>query len=364
MPGSPSSSAQAAPAERLGMIPSLDGLRAIAILVVMAFHASIPGFFGGRAGVDMFFVLSGFLITTLLLQEHAREGVIRLRAFYMRRILRLYPALIAALLGAIVLAALKVPIFHAGHGSLENTLRGAPFVLLYTMNIARAAGWTGGGFIGHTWSLAIEEQFYLVWPIVVIAVMRRGNRRVLLGWLALGCAITSAALRAGLEHEGIDGELLYNATFSHVDGIFLGCAVGVLWCVRPDVVGRIARPLVVAVAVIVCAVIIVSGQSMNTYGYLLIVVATAVILGHLLHDRSSRLSKALSHRAAVAIGKRSYGLYLYHWPIFLFIGIDTRPIILIAGFSLSFAAAWVSYAYIEQPFLRMKRHWASSERST
>lgn len=347
-------------ARLLGKVPSLDGMRAVAVLVVMAFHADVPGFLGGRAGVDVFFVLSGFLITTLLLQEKGSSGHIRLGAFYMRRILRLYPALIAAVLLAIVLAALKVPIFDASTLSLTTTVKASPLALFYTMNIGRAAGWTGGGFLGHTWSLAIEEQFYLVWPLIVIVVMRRRSSPVLLGWLALACALTSAGVRAALTLAGFSEEMLYNATFSHVDGIFLGCAAAVLWLARPELLARCAGPWKALAAVSVAAVLVIHGQNMNTYGFLLIGIASVVVLADVLYRRESTMSRALSHPAAVSVGRRSYGLYLYHWPIFLFIGIDTRPMIVMLGFGMSFAAAWVSFALIEQPFLRMKGRWASA----
>jgi peptidoglycan/LPS O-acetylase OafA/YrhL len=338
--------------------PALDGLRAVAVLLVMAYHIKLPGFHGGRAGVDMFFVLSGFLITALLLDEHAQTGRIRLRAFYMRRILRLYPALIAAAALAVGLAALRMPIFDAGSRALRTTLEGSPFALLYTMNIARAAGWTGGGFLAHTWSLAIEEQFYLVWPPIVLLVMRR-SRPALVGGIALLCALTSAVLRAGLYGAGVATSVLFNATFSHVDGIFAGCALGVAWTVRRDIVRRIAHPIAAAGAAIAAIVVIVHGQNMYTYGFLVVVIATVLVSAHLLTRPESRMSALLSTRAPVAIGKRSYGLYLYHWPIFLFIGADTRPVMLVLAFGSSFAAAWLSYRLIETPFLRMKQRWTT-----
>ena len=117
---------------------------------------------------------------------------------------------------------------------------GIPFALLYTMNIRRALG-TGGGYLGHVWSLAIEEQFYLVWPALVVFMLRRQRSTALLGWIALACALASAALRSGLDLAGFDPEMLYNATYSHVDGIFAGCALAVLWNVRPRA-RRAARP--------------------------------------------------------------------------------------------------------------------------
>jgi peptidoglycan/LPS O-acetylase OafA/YrhL len=343
----------------LGHVRPLDGLRAIAVLLVLGFHAGLPGFHGARAGVDVFFVLSGFLITSLLLDEHRRTGAIRLGAFYMRRALRLYPALVVAVAGALTLALLKMPVFGADASTFLNTLRGTPLALFYTTNIGRATGWSPGGFLGHTWSLAIEEQFYLVWPVVVILILRRrGPTR--LGWIALACAITSAALRALLGGAGFSAEMLYNATFSHVDGIFAGCAFAVLWSERPDLVRRVARPSLTAAAFAVAGAVMVSGQRMNAAGYLLVVVATLIVLAGVVSRPASRLSAALSRPGVVAIGRRSYGIYLYHWPIFLFLGIDTRPYMLALGFGLSFGAAWVSFAVVEGPFLAMKRRWTAA----
>ena len=170
----------------LGHVPALDGVRGLGVLAVMGFHAVLPGFAGGDSGVDVFFVLSGFLITSLLLDEQHRSGRIGLAGFYMRRALRLYPALIVTIVGAIALAWARIPIFDASRRGLDATLEAVPYTLFYTMNIPRAAGWTGGGMLGHAWSLAIEEQFYLLWPPVVIALTRGRERVALLGWLALG----------------------------------------------------------------------------------------------------------------------------------------------------------------------------------
>jgi peptidoglycan/LPS O-acetylase OafA/YrhL len=347
----------AAPPLHLGRVPSLDGIRAAAVLMVMAYHARIPGFDGGNTGVDVFFVLSGFLITVLLLSERSRNGSIGLGAFYMRRALRLYPALVAGVLFSIALAALKMPLFNASSTSLRSTLEMAPFSLLYTANIPRALDWNGGGFLGHTWSLAIEEQFYLVWPLVVIWVMGRRTSAATLGWIALACAVTSAALRAGLDLAGFRSEGLYNATFTHVDGIFAGCALAVVWVMRPDLLAKFATWWLSLAAFAVSAIVVVHGQNMNVYGFAVVVVSTLVLLCHLLVRSTSPMSELFSHRALVAIGQRSYGLYLYHWPIFLFLGLDLRLHVLALGFGGSFAVAWLSYAYIEVPFLRMKRRW-------
>jgi len=343
--------------QRFGHVRPLDGLRAVAVVLVLGYHADVPGFVGGRVGVDMFFVLSGFLITSLLLDEHRRTGGIRLGAFYARRALRLYPALLVAVAGALTLAFLKMPVFHASAASLRDTLHGTPFTLFYTMNIARATGWTNGGLLGHAWSLAIEEQFYLVWPVAVILVLRRRGERARLGWIALGCALASAALRSGLAHAGVNSETLYNATFSHVDGIFAGCAFAVLWSGRPDLVRRLGGPGLTAAAGAVVGAVVVAGQQMGTLEFPAAVVATIIVVAALLTRPTSRLARALGSPAAVAIGQRSYGIYLYHWPIFIFLGLSTPTKAIVLGVPLSFAAAWISYARIEAPFLALKRRW-------
>ncbi len=348
--------------QRFGHVPALDGIRAVAVVLVMCFHAHVPGFSGGDAGVDVFFALSGFLITTLLLEEHQTSGRIALSSFYARRALRLYPALLAAAVLAIALAALRIPIFDAA-SAVGTTVRGLPFSLFYTMNIARAADWTSGGYLGHTWSLAIEEQFYLVWPFVVVVLLRRSTPATL-GWIAAGLALASASVRAGLDLSGVDKDLLFNATFSHVDGIFAGCALALVWRRHPELLRRVSGPLLVALAVGAAIAVVVLGRAMNVVGYATVVVATLVVIGHVLTQPTSVLSRAFATRPATEIGKRSYGLYLYHWPIFLFLGIDTRPHILVLGFGGAFAAAWLSYALVERPFLRLKDRWAVSRPAT
>ncbi len=345
----------------LGRVLSFDGVRAVAVLMVMAVHSHIGGFAGGQAGVDVFFVLSGFLITVLLIEERVGNGRIRLGAFYMRRVLRLYPALVAATVLALTLVAIRTAFLDESTAIRRSTFQIAPFALAYTANIPRALGLTwGGGYLGHTWSLSIEEQFYLLWPVVVIVAMRRRVNPAVVGWIACGCAVTSAAVRAGFDLAGFDSEMLYNATFSHVDGIFAGCALGVLWVLRPSIVARFAHRALTALAVVVAAIVVIDGQNMNEYGFAVVVVATLIVLCDLLTRPTSRLSAAMSHKAMVAIGRRSYGLYLYHWPIFFFIRIGPQPDLLALGFGASFAAAWLSYAFVETPFLRMKDRWSTA----
>lgn len=155
----------AAPKPPLGHLAALDGLRAVAVLLVLAFHARVPGLQGGLLGVDVFFVLSGYLITRLLLQEHAERGRIDVAAFYGRRLRRLYPALLL-MLGAYSVWA---P-WAFQHRAIEHG-RDALLAVLYLADYARAF-WQAPVVLQHTWSLAVEAHFYLLWPAVLIGLLR------------------------------------------------------------------------------------------------------------------------------------------------------------------------------------------------
>lgn len=157
---------------RLGHIAPFDGLRAIAVVAVLAHHAHIPRLDGGFLGVDLFFVLSGFLITALLVQERDRNGRIDFRRFYMRRGLRLFPALLVS--GAVVWAYAA---FVAPAELASDTLFGLPWAVTYLTDYAAMFADRGLGMVNHTWSLAIEEQFYLVWPPVLAGLLARWSRR-------------------------------------------------------------------------------------------------------------------------------------------------------------------------------------------
>jgi peptidoglycan/LPS O-acetylase OafA/YrhL len=345
----------------LGYLPALDGIRAVAVLAVMGYHAGLPGFAGGSAGVDVFFVISGFLISTLLLEEWAARGTVQLRAFYVRRALRLLPALLTAIAVALALAALKILVFDASSESLQATVEGTPFALLYTMNFARALDWTEGGFLGHTWSLSIEEQFYLLWPLVVIALVARTTPRNLsaVGRLALVAALASAAGRAVASGFGVSDAFLYDFTVTHVDGILAGCALAVFWRLGSSIVVALGRPSLLGASLVLAVSVVAVGRSMIVLGYVTIVLCTVVAISTLLRDRAGWFAAVMSAAPLVWVGRRSYGLYLYHWPIFLFIGIDTRPHIVVAAFGASFALAAASYRFVERPALALKRRWAA-----
>ncbi len=339
---------------RLGYVPALDGVRAVGVLLVLGYHAGLPGFHGGRAGVDVFFVLSGFLITSVLIGEYSGRQRIDLRAFYLRRAFRLLPALGAVIVFAIVLAAMRIPVFGASSRPLENTAAGIVPSLLYFTNLVRAFRWFEVGTLGHTWSLAIEEQYYLVWPVVIIGLYQTRARPVALFWLAAGGAAASAISRTVLVATGTRTELVYNFTLTHVDGILAGCALAVAWAYGRDHVSRLSSPVIPIVVLAVGAPLVMWGGQMESWGFAVVGVLSVLLISDLVARPQSGVATVFRSRPMVEIGKRSYGIYLYHWPIFLFVGVDLRPPVLAFAFGFTFVVAWLSYAVIERPFLAMK----------
>src|SRR5690606_11647941 len=163
--------------------PELDGLRGVAALVVVLFHCRVPGFGGGFLGVDVFFVLSGFLITSILLAEHAGTGGIALGRFYWRRALRLYPALLLTLAGYLSVA----PLLWPGHPHGTEALLAGLYLAVYSIPLSDYPD-----YLKHTWSLAVEEQFYLLYPLALILCLRRMSPAELAKWLVIAVAVAVA----------------------------------------------------------------------------------------------------------------------------------------------------------------------------
>ncbi|WP_164701581.1 acyltransferase family protein [Modestobacter sp. KNN46-3] len=211
------------PTPRLGYEPALDGLRAVAVAAVMASHTTLP-VPGGSVGVGVFFALSGFLISTLLLQEQERTGRIALGAFLLRRLLRLYPALLV--LGiALVLYVVVAP----GPVRGQETIAGVLPALLYSSNWVRALGGLGYlGLLEHTWSLAVEEQFYLLWPVVLSATLIVTRRVAAVGVVAVGGCTASLAVRLSLAHDADSYGRIANGLDTQADNMLAGCAAAAL----------------------------------------------------------------------------------------------------------------------------------------
>jgi peptidoglycan/LPS O-acetylase OafA/YrhL len=344
--------------------PSLDGMRALAVLAIIAFHLNYVWARGAFLGVDLFFVLSGFLITTLLVIEWHRTGRIALAAFWGRRARRLLPALMLVLVLVAIFTRLEIEPWN------RAAIRGDGIASLFYVGNWRFIAEKQGYFslfsapspLRHMWSLAIEEQFYLVWPLVVFATMRlaRGSLRV----LALVCGAGIAASVAAMAALYGPGEPLraYYGTDARAHTILLGALLAVLlvsW--TPGAVAR--RRLATAGAVALGAIFwvwhVASGTSERYYrggSVLYAVLACIAIAGAL---QAGLVQRALSWGPLVWIGRISYGLYLFHWPIIVWLvptRVHVHGVALNAlRVALTFLVATVSYYVVELPIRERRR---------
>lgn len=329
--------------------PSIDGLRAFAVGIVLLLHVGMPGFSGGSYGVDIFFVLSGFLITAKLVEEYDSTGRISLTRFWMRRALRLAPALFAMLV-VVVLVLRWLP---------SQTRGGVVPSLFYWSNwkMALEEVWIGG--LAHTWSLAIEEQFYLLWPLAFWALIR-GDRTLK---LAIALCATLAVLVVLLRAHAM-GQLplarWYYGFDYRADGLLIGCAFAFWWC-RRGLPRSLASPAAFTLGVVSMLAILLRSETDTDVGWLehyeraAVPIATVLMLGALLDHRNDGLRRVLGSRVPGWVGARSYGIYLWHYPmtVLTFVDIDAL-IIKLAVIAATLAVAGVSYRYVERPALRFK----------
>ena len=358
------------PRPRLGYLPALDGLRAIAVLAVLFFHADLPWAPGGFLGVDVFFVLSGFLITTLLLESAAKHGAPDFRRFYLRRARRLLPALFLVLVGSTLL------VVTVATDDAANQQRDLPAALLYVTNwvyiFTDQSYFEATGrppMLEHLWSLAVEEQFYLIWPWVFLVAWRLGRsarvrRFALIGALASTVLMVVISLINGYPVPN-DPSRVYFGTDTHAMGLLIGAALATLWlpararrAIAPG--ARATVDGVAALSLILLMVVFWQTQEDSRLlyygGFLLLSVLVAVLIVAVTHP-ASRVGVALGSQPWRWIGQRSYGIYLWHWPVFLV----TRPGIdipltgwanLALRFALTFGLAELSYRFVEDPIRR------------
>ena len=326
----------------LGHVSALDGLRGVAIGVVVAYHYSgWPR--GGWLGVDLFFVLSGFLITTLLLEEHAANGRIQLRAFYVRRARRLFPALAVLLATYLVIDAIR------GTDALGLVAHWG----FYTSNIYEAF-WPGVAAhnvgLNHLWSLAQEEQFYLLWPAALLLVfkLRRPAR------LLIAIALMLALYRAALVLNGASGVRIYFAPDTHADGLVLGSALAF----ARHRGGRFApgRSAVVITAALSALFVAVTVSVPRTFMLFLPLfeIAAAVFVAAAVAG-TLRLPRPL-----IWLGGISYSLYLWHYVLLHWGFHEHHRLVALAA---SFAVAYASTRWVERP-LRRRRPAVSAARPT
>lgn len=319
-------------------VPALDGLRALAILLVMLFHCKFPSLPGGNIGVDLFLVLSGFLITTLLLDELGRTGRINTKLFYVRRLWRLMPPLLLLL----VLYAASAPWLWPDY---PFHLRDALALLLYMGNIAAALGAAPEKLL-HGWSLGLEEQFYLLWPLMLAGFWRVRRRSDLWQWLLLLYVALTLWRLVSLFVLGVPHEVAYYRPDLHAGGLVLGAALAAWWR-QWGARGVAGWVMPLAMLLLLLAAIIPREGEMHLSLFVpLAEFAAALIVLAILAGSTG----PLEHPLLVQGGKLSYGLYLFHYPIMKFMSEHGLPwyLTLLLGGGLAYGLAWLSYCTVER----------------
>ena len=328
----------------MGYQPALDGLRAVSVIGVILYHAGFAWMQGGFFGVEVFFVVSGFLITSLLIDEHEQTRGTNLGQFWLRRARRLLAALFT------VLVAVAVWAMVAGTDEQQSQLRrDFPWAIFYAGNWGQILGdvpyYSGDPpLLRHLWSLAVEEQWYLIWPLVFLALSRTKLSRAVTARVLFGAALAAMFFMALLHRAGpgpirgvglFDGvdrvNFMYLSTFTRCSGLLLGAAAAFVW--RPwrrpieggdEATRRPGLVLDVAGALAVGALVAIAALAVLTEGYvyqwLMALVSLLSLIAVLVavHPASLGFRTVFSWKPLVEIGKRSYGLYLWHWPIFVF----------------------------------------------
>ena len=323
--------------------PGLDGLRAIAVSLVWLCHLRVPGFANGAIGVDIFFVLSGYLITGVLAGEYRRNGRIDLRNFYIRRALRLTPALW-------LLFAVTLCWYLVDHRVRPGVLGAVAISASYLMNWNRIFGWTGEAFLGHTWSLSIEEQFYLIFPAMLILLPRRyWASAALLG------AGASAMWLMRLGYRGADINRVYNGFDCRTVGLLLGASCALL---TDHVRARASAylPVIGAAAVTCMSLLLFFSAMQQTREFAFFTVAASILAAGLIVAIDGGWGKRLlSLKPVVMLGRYSYGVYLWHYPLIgavAFYHLSTAW--LAASVPATIAIASLSFHFVERPILRLK----------
>ena len=389
--------------ELLTYMPSLDGIRALSVLAVIIYHANKMWLPGGFLGVEVFFVISGYLITLLLLAESEKNGSISLKEFWWRRARRLLPALWVVVLGVVVFAALF-------QREMLGTLRGDVIAaLLYGFNWFQI--WVGTSYftsfefvpLRHLWSLAVEEQFYLIWPVVMLVVAKFGKRRLpIVSAVFFGLAVVLAIYTALVYQPGTISNIgdtpnqfmslfgqpvsridfLFLGTLTRSSGLLLGAALAIWW--RPWLLQNsraganklfdfIGFGGLAALALMMWRFqTVIEGTDEGTVGYdflfrggfFLTDLASLAVIAAAVHPSSKILARSLSNPVLVWLGRRSYGFYLFHWPVFQFYrrfagkGLTPYEFVVLVLFAL--ALTELSYRYIETPVRQgaVSRWWA------
>lgn len=351
-------------------IPAIDGLRALAVIAVMLYHLGFTWIPGGFLGVDLFFVISGYVITRLLLDSIEQSGGLDLRGFYLARARRLLPALIFTVTTTTIAIGIWAP------DTIKRLLTDMPFALTGTMNwwlVARHQDYFESigrpPLLQHTWSLAVEAQFYLLWPLMLYFVLKRlGKKRIPIAALVIAAASGVALLLVSFSLDASNTSKVshvYFGTDTHSIGLFLGAALAVSWIPQnfTTQVSKKAQDFIDGIGVfgfigIIATFLLIDETKPTLYkiAFPLAGIFGASIVMSVVHP-ASRFAPILQNPIFVWIGQRSYAMYLWHWIIFQV----TRPSVDLAGqmwalyalrILIVFALADISLRFIEQPIRR------------
>jgi peptidoglycan/LPS O-acetylase OafA/YrhL len=349
---------------RFPYLPGIDAMRAVAVLAVFLYHADVSWLPGGFLGVDVFFVISGYLITSLLLREFRAGGHVRLARFWLRRARRLLPAVGVLIAVSIVVLAIVEPsqIDQARGDALASLFYFANWHFIFA-DTSYFEQFGRPSLFTHLWSLSVEEQFYLFWPLVFAAGMKLfGRRRLLVGVLA--GAAGSVALAWILFDPGGDASRVYYGTDTHAVGLLAGVALALVWSpieLRRHPSGPLVGPILDAVGVLALGFVVLSFVHVHDYdlalwhgGYAWIALAVALLLAVLAHP-AARLGRILGTPPLLWLGLRSYSFYLWHWPVLVLTrpGVDVdlpRGVLIPLQLLAVLVLADLSYRFVELPF--------------
>lgn len=379
---------------RVPYLPGLDGMRALAVVAVMLYHANHTWLGGGFLGVEVFFVISGYLITLLLIGEHERNGRVNLGQFWLRRFRRLLPAVLT-MMGA--MAVYMAMFKRQPQGRTRGDFLGGIFYSSNWYQIFVGQGYTASeAFVPfrHLWSLAVEEQFYLIWPLVMVGLLRLGRNRLprvamwlfgISAWISvmIGILYAGGDVATTCAPEAMNGywklfgrcvsinEALYLGTFSRAGGLMMGAAFAMVWRPMALMRGRVrdkARQLDVlallglALLGVLVWKLTLSGDGRSTGirfdpwlfrgGFFLTGLATLMVIAAVTHQRAM-MGRLLGNRIFNYIGTRSYGMYLYHWPIYQIIrgqaGVPMTKAQWLLAMAITLPITEASFRYIETP---------------
>lgn len=343
-------------------MPGIDGLRALSVLAVIAYHLNMKWAQGGLIGVAIFFVISGYLITDQILIQKQRFGKLDLKDFWIRRARRLLPAMFCMLLFVAIWLLFLDPnrLLHLQGDYLSSLFYVNNWWLIFHQ-VSYFESFGPPSPIGHLWSLSIEEQFYLLWPLLLLLTHRRGR---LFLFILIG-AIASAAAMAFLYEPGADPSRVYYGTDTRMFGLLIGAALAVVWpsYKLKQTVARSSRYSMNAIGAAGLLALIYMMYSMNEYdawlyrgGFLMLSIITAVVIAVLAHP-ASRLGKIMGVRPLKWIGVRSYSLYIWHYPIIVLTSPANQAsapnvYLVVVQVAASFVLAALSYKFIEEPLRR------------